>query len=145
MDREEFFRLKKIQSKKKRDTAVKEKEDKEKREREEAEYDAKYAAGEEQEKKVEEEVGPNLLQEKDEDGLSLPLFPSLRRLSRSLYFDRSMLTPFRLCSHFLKHPLLITVSSSSHSYRRLLALQPVPFLERGLIVAKRRVATKRGR
>jgi V-type H+-transporting ATPase subunit D len=75
MDREEFFRLKKIQSKKKRDTAVKEQEDKLKREKEEAEYEAKYAETGEREKKQDEEVGMDLLQEKDEDGASA--FPSV--------------------------------------------------------------------
>jgi hypothetical protein len=74
MDREEFFRLKKIQSKKKRDTAVKEQEDKLKREKEEAEYEAKYADTGEREKKQDEEVGMDLLQEKDEDGAFFSLF-----------------------------------------------------------------------
>ncbi|GAA6044739.1 hypothetical protein JCM8097_008720 [Rhodosporidiobolus ruineniae] len=65
MDREEFFRLKKIQSKKKRDTAAKEQEDKEKREAEEAAGASRDNAGRK------DDAGPegaaNLLQDKDED------------------------------------------------------------------------------
>lgn len=60
MDREEFFRLKKVQSKKKRDTAVRDAEAKEKR-------DAAEAAGLAEEEE-ENGQGENLLAEKDEDG-----------------------------------------------------------------------------
>lgn len=62
MDREEFFRLKKVQSKKKRDTAARELEEKLKR-------DAKEAAEEGiEEEEEEEKPSDNLLNEKDEDG-----------------------------------------------------------------------------
>lgn len=73
MDREEFFRLKKIQSKKKRDTAAREKEDAEKRRVEEG---AKYGNGGGGRGGDAERVGSqpepvgDLLQDKDEDGAS---------------------------------------------------------------------------
>jgi hypothetical protein len=70
MDREEFFRLKKVQSKKKRDTAVRDAEAKEKR-------DAAEAAGVAEEEEEEEQGGENLLAEKDEDGEFLSLTSSL--------------------------------------------------------------------
>ncbi|CEQ39570.1 SPOSA6832_01126, partial [Sporobolomyces salmonicolor] len=64
MDREEFFRLKKIQSKKKRDTAARDLEDSQKRaaaeEKDEADENAGEQAGGE---------GANLLADKDEDEL----------------------------------------------------------------------------
>ncbi|GAA5872083.1 hypothetical protein JCM8547_003097 [Rhodosporidiobolus lusitaniae] len=60
MDREEFFRLKKIQSKKKRDTAAREKEDQDKRDAEEAGTAAS-------ESKALPEEPANLLAEKDDD------------------------------------------------------------------------------
>ncbi|POY75166.1 hypothetical protein BMF94_1798 [Rhodotorula taiwanensis] len=58
MDREEFFRLKKIQSKKKRDTAAKELEDKQKRDRAEQEGERNVGVPAE---------SANLLQDKDDD------------------------------------------------------------------------------
>ncbi|GAA5887866.1 hypothetical protein JCM6882_000781 [Rhodosporidiobolus microsporus] len=71
MDREEFFRLKKIQSKKKRDTAAREKEDADKRKAEDEERYGKGGEGGEggDAPRVGEQVEPteNLLQDKDED------------------------------------------------------------------------------
>jgi V-type H+-transporting ATPase subunit D len=61
MDREEFFRLKKIQGKKKKDT--KEKEDEEKRKRDEKENDGSSQGG-----RQEEATGDLLNADKDEDG-----------------------------------------------------------------------------
>lgn len=61
MDREEFFRLKKIQSKKKRDTAAKELEDKQKRDRAEQEGERNVGVPAE---------SANLLQDKDDDSES---------------------------------------------------------------------------
>lgn len=63
MDREEFFRLKKIQGKKKKDT--KEKEAEEKRKRDEKENDASQA---EADSKSQEPAGDLLNADKDEDG-----------------------------------------------------------------------------
>ncbi|KAG0664618.1 H(+)-transporting V1 sector ATPase subunit D [Rhodotorula mucilaginosa] len=63
MDREEFFRLKKIQSKKKRDTAAREVEDAEKRDAAEA----KAEQGREERRNREPAEPVNLLQDKDED------------------------------------------------------------------------------
>ncbi|BGP16612.1 hypothetical protein JCM10213_000473 [Rhodosporidiobolus nylandii] len=62
MDREEFFRLKKIQSKKKRDTAAREAADNARREAEETE---RYGDGSKQ--NAGNEAAANLLQDKDED------------------------------------------------------------------------------
>lgn len=73
MDREEFFRLKKIQSKKKRDTAAREVEDAEKRDAAEA----KAEQGREDRRNRAAGGGPaepvNLLQDKDEDSEFFPL------------------------------------------------------------------------
>lgn len=55
MDREEFFRLKKVQGKKKKDTAERELEERKKREKMNEEGKS-------------HEPGENLLQEKDDDG-----------------------------------------------------------------------------
>ncbi|KWU47224.1 vacuolar H+-ATPase V1 sector, subunit D [Rhodotorula sp. JG-1b] len=68
MDREEFFRLKKIQSKKKRDTAAREVEDAEKRDAAEA----KAEQGREERRNRGPAEPVNLLQDKDEDS---ELFP----------------------------------------------------------------------
>lgn len=74
MDREEFFRLKKIQSKKKRDTAAREVEDAEKRDAAEA----KAEQGREERRNRAAGGGPaepvNLLQDKDEDSEFFPPF-----------------------------------------------------------------------
>lgn len=77
MDREEFFRLKKVQGKKKRDTAQRELEEKAKREAAEA-----VESGDPQE---EEEVTESLIKEKDDDGQLL----SRRRLGK---IERNKLT-----------------------------------------------------
>ena len=64
MDREEFFRLKKIQGKKKKDTKEKELEEKKKRE----EKEAKEAGGEKEKEKEVESQGDLLNEGKDDDG-----------------------------------------------------------------------------
>lgn len=73
MDREEFFRLKKIQSKKKRDTAAREVEDAEKRDAAEA----KAEQGREERRNRGPAEPVNLLQDKDEDSESFPRFLNL--------------------------------------------------------------------
>lgn len=67
MDREEFFRLKKIQSKKKRDTAAKELEATEKREAAEMSEGQQRSGGSD----APAETG-NMLQDKDDDSESAP-------------------------------------------------------------------------
>lgn len=87
MDREEFFRLKKIQSKKKRDNAAREKEDAAKRAAdEEAKYGSGAAGGG---GGGDEEGGGDLLNERDEDGASVALSRSRRASSTTCAPARS--------------------------------------------------------
>jgi len=65
MDREEFFRLKKIQGKKKKDTKEKELEEKKKRD---AKEERERESGEKEEEKEVESQGDLLNEGKDDDG-----------------------------------------------------------------------------
>jgi len=80
MDREEFFRLKKIQGKKKKDTKEKELEEKKKRE----EKEAKEAGGEKEKEKEVKSQGDLLNEGKDDDGESLSILYQSEKTSSIL-------------------------------------------------------------
>lgn len=80
MDREEFFRLKKVQGKKKKDTALREAEAKDKREKM-------------QEQGQSDEPGENLLQDKDDDGESVGSSVLASRHKRRQVAETSRLLP----------------------------------------------------
>lgn len=124
MDREEFFRLKKIQSKKKRDNAAREKEDAAKRA---ADEEAKYGsgAGGGGGGGGSEEGAGDLLNERDEDGASLPRLP--RRLTfwttcARLFVGDAVLT----LSLLARSHLLIPRPRRSHPSPAVLPLLPRP-------------------
>jgi hypothetical protein len=129
MDREEFFRLKKIQSKKKRDTAAREVEDAEKRDAAEA----KAEQGREERRNREPAEPVNLLQDKDEDSELFFLHPSTSLTgSTASHRGRNILTvlltslfsyPLQSSSELALHMFVPVPTSSSRSLFRLVVHQ----------------------